>query len=252
MVRTIFSMYAVFMMAACSLAPVQSTSPALLSQDYLCSRSFFADHENAPFGAVSIELSFERNSTYSAAISFGDHGPTLTGKYMLAHGALTLYVDNDARTQLKTMADVNLDARRDWLFKKGVLVNDPSSLTYSTFLQFENGIRFYDEKSSPGKEGTAVTIGKLPAVLMGMKPGKANTTVKFRERPDVKSKEIHLDQSPMDPLRAVPAGTELAVLARTSSREKVQKWENYWYYVEIPGRFGNTRGWMFAEFVDLK
>ena len=252
MVRNIFPMCAVFIMAACSGAPVQSTSPALLSPDYLCSRTFSADRENAPFGAASIELNFERDSAYSAAISFGDHGPTLTGKYVLANGALTLYVDDGARTQLKTMADVNLDPKRDWLFRKGVLVNDPSSLTYSTFLQFENGIRFYDEKSSPGKEGTPVTIGTLPAVLMGMKPGKANTTVKFRERPDVKSKEIHLDQSPMDPLRAVPAGTEFTVLAKTTNREKVQKWENYWYYVEIPGRFGSTRGWMFAEFVDLK
>ena len=252
MVRNFIALYAVFMLTACSGAPVLSPSPAQMSPEYLCSRSFFADHGNTPFSAASIELRFERDSTYSAEISFGDHGPTLTGKYVLTGGALTLYIDDDARRQLKTMADVNLSPMRDWLFKKGILRDDPSSLTYSRFLQFDDGSRFYDEKSSPGKEGTAVTIGKLPAVLMGMKQGKANTAVKFRERPDVKAKEIHLDQSPMEPLRAIPANTELSVLARTANRAKVQRWENYWYYVEIPGRYGYTRGWMFAEFVDLK
>jgi hypothetical protein len=42
------------------------------------------------------------------------------------------------------------------------------------------------------------------------------------------------------------------VFARTEAREKVQSWNNYWYYVELDILIGGpsaTRGWMYGEFV---
>ncbi|HMV80599.1 MAG TPA: hypothetical protein PK453_08530 [Leptospiraceae bacterium] len=32
--------------------------------------------------------------------------------------------------------------------------------------------------------------------------------------------------------QVIPKETELSVIARTKTKAKVQKWENYWYYVE--------------------
>jgi hypothetical protein len=223
-----------------------------LHADYLCSGEFMADNYSGAPGAY-VKLQFQTDGTFSAEYNFGDHGPAISGKYSISNGTLDLSINNDAKTQYNSMTGLSLKTDKNYLYRKGKLIDDPASITYSRYILFSNGSRFYDMKSSPGKEGTEIMVEKIPAVLMGMKKAKATSNVKFRVKPDVKAGELTLDAGPEnDPLKYIPAGDSFILLARTREKAKVQKWDNFWYYVEVPNRSGNVRGWVFGEFIEIR
>jgi len=53
-------------------------------------------------------------------------------------------------------------------------------------------------------------------------------------------------------VKALPTDIKLTILARTKKRERVGKWNNYWYYVEFETYFDYMRAWVYGEFVKIK
>lgn len=92
--------------------------------------------------------------------------------------------------------------------------------------------------------------------------GRIKETAKLRNGPDVQSeakeycKTTEISETPckLDCAQAIPAGTKVILLARTKQKVKVNKWENYWYYVRyqtgacIMGPVF-MHSWVFGEFV---
>ncbi len=108
-------------------------------------------------------------------------------------------------------------------------------------------------------EGTPRKIQGIEALSI-LKKGKVNDTAYLRSAPNVSSKPlncvIRLSESTGKPEyegQVIAKGREMFVLARTKTKFKVQKWENFWYYVESNPSLGKEcgPGWMYGEFITL-
>jgi len=108
---------------------------------------------------------------------------------------------------------------------------------------------YYVEEDRP-KKGATVKINGTAAIVMGEAPGSTTTKVVIRKGPS-KSSKAHACNG------KVPDTLKLTVLARTTNKVKVDKWNNYWYYVSIHGDensfdCGSTPQWIFGEFVSVQ
>lgn len=97
-------------------------------------------------------------------------------------------------------------------------------------------------------------------VLTVQKEAKINDAANYRSAPDVSSKAIHCTvhcedcTKPLVDGTVIPKDREVILLAKTKNKVKVQKWENYWYYVDIKWSLNEAscrRGWIYGEFITL-
>lgn len=104
-------------------------------------------------------------------------------------------------------------------------------------------------------EGDEVTIRGQKSVLMGAKDGKLTTAAVYRVKPSIKAASIVCDHEGAVGSRS-PLVNGFTVIARTKDKVKVNKWENYWYYVSVPDDESRScrasTGWVFAEFVEVR
>lgn len=107
-------------------------------------------------------------------------------------------------------------------------------------------------------EGTARKIQGRDTLSI-LKFGSVNDTAYLRSAPDVSAKPLkcvidYLNYSEPYEGQVIAKGIKVFVIARTKTKVKVQKWENYWYYMEANqyGGKGCGPGWIFGEFITIK
>lgn len=106
-------------------------------------------------------------------------------------------------------------------------------------------------------EGTARKIQGQETYSI-LKIGKVNDAAYLRSAPNATAKPLICKIfTPDDRLEhegpVIPKGKELFVIGRTKTKVKVQKWENYWYYINTNNGMGNCGpGWVYGEFVTIQ
>jgi hypothetical protein len=122
------------------------------------------------------------------------------------------------------------------------------------------------------KPGTLVQIFNRPLIAISKK-GKVSEIAKIREEPAVSSaareyciatRDYQGEERDNQFLMCkphLPKGKIVEVLFRTQDKEKIQKWENYWYYVRYEFQRHNSscgcpekdsaEAWIFGEFVKI-
>lgn len=150
------------------------------------------------------------------------------------------------------------------MFKKGETIewvlSDKDSLEYRWYLAYEDDKPFAINLNSYIKAGEPLSINGLNAVSMGSVSGIVTTNLKIREEPKTEAEEIHFTYNKdyqYITAKSLDKGSELTIYARTKDKDKVGKWNNYWYYVGMPyddGEGGNPvlTGWVFGEFIKIK
>lgn len=113
--------------------------------------------------------------------------------------------------------------------------------------------RTYLPKDTPRKIQGTDTLSVL-------KKGKVNDTAYLRSAPDVSAKPLNCliripesSEKPEYEGQVIAKGREIFVIAKAKTKTKVQKWDNYWYYVES-NPYGGTNcgpGWMYGEFITI-
>lgn len=139
------------------------------------------------------------------------------------------------------------------------LEKDDESVFYSLYLtckpkkpdnQFYKSLKFqYPVKDSEVRAGEMKKVDGVAVITTGKASAVTTSNVKLRAKPSPTAREIEFTLYPDYRSPFVPAKTEITVYARTVDKEKVQNWENYWYYVKAGGA---GEAWMFGEFVKLK
>jgi hypothetical protein len=92
----------------------------------------------------------------------------------------------------------------------------------------------------------------VPVVTLGVVFGETTQNVRIRTAPSVQAGIVkYLEPGAARELDYCPKGKQIRVIARTLERERVQRWTDYWYYVELYAAFGMTPryGWMFGELI---
>ena len=236
----------------CFMRPgINQESGKSLTPEYLASTKW------GPENLYGMKVSFTKKGKFEANINYGQDYSEAKGTYVIKNGKVTLTVD-------KIPADKQVEGMilKDGQLSDGVLKYDEKSPKYQWCLVFKEGksmylhgeVKIWDHKSLI-PEGTVFKIQGKDVVAMGAKQAETSTVVKVRETPSVKGKEIHYTyEDAMDTVtvKSLEKGKSLIVLARTKEKDKVGKWDNYWYYVEFETYINYMRGWVFGEFVKMK
>lgn len=117
-------------------------------------------------------------------------------------------------------------------------------------------------KTSARPEGEVININGEPAIVVPQKMAEITTRVVFRKKPGKSAKALRCENgsSPLD------TRMSLTVYARTKEKVKVDKWENYWYFLYnnySPEGIYNPEtgtaigceappGWVFGEFLKFR
>ncbi|MCB1190458.1 MAG: hypothetical protein H7A23_16200 [Leptospiraceae bacterium] len=138
----------------------------------------------------------------------------------------------------------------------------PDSL-YSS-LKLVCGKEEFFSKKDERKDGEEVKIGSIEVVIISPKGGYVtNDVIYFRKGPGKNFDSISCsfegdDPSSFDKHRAtLPKETSLYVIARTKTKEKIDKHENYWYYVSPQTGWYSAGckekfGWVYGEFIEKR
>ncbi len=223
------------------------------SNDYLINREF-------KYNCVicSSELKFFKNNRYR--IEFGIEGDNYwynEGLYEIKDGKALLHPDKCLENENGNKKDCSKTMGEAACY----LEKNDKSLEYSTYLVcksdnykkviVENTDRIeYPVLDSQLAAGEKRIINNIPVIIMGKLKGIITANVKIRTAPSINAQAItyqkELYGDPGTPF--VPEKTGVIIIARTLKKEKVQNWENYWYYIQA----GTSDGaWMFGEFVKI-
>lgn len=181
------------------------------------------------------------------------------GKFEIAHvQAIEDRGDYSVRGDKIILLSEGTDAQGKRNSKSCQIVWNSNSVAYTEELDCGKGRRFFLE-TSKRPEGSEIRIGDETAVVIDSKRASLTTKVVFRKKPTKKGTPLRCADS-SSPL---VLGFEFTVYARTKEKMKVDKWENYWYYVyndylpEVHYDQKNNQpvsceapaGWVFGEFV---
>ena len=166
---------------------------------------------------------------------------------------------------------------------------------YSYFLKCKNinkeeGDINFHSKNFIISTGINKKIGNVKSIAMGFRRAKVGDTVRVRSKPSLKSKTLKFcnatEKNALDAQEksgdsgkepediygkkqycrsSIPEGVKISLIARTEKKQKIKKWNNYWYYIEYLNSEafyggGSTYGinssfknaWVYGEFVDLE
>jgi len=204
-----------------------------------------------------VEVQLNTDNTYTARYESEGIYWYNSGKYRVEKGLIRLapeicrqFADTDDGVDCSsTLGEAKVD-----------LIRDDYSLYYKEYLFFES--RYNKQLLIEGKEndnfrlpvpGTEVPegetrmISKWQVITIGMKKAITTSAVKIRKTPEAHGEELAYYSEIFAPeQKSVPKNATVTVVARTLEKEKVDKWENYWYYVHVGAPDGV---WMFGEFV---
>ncbi len=97
--------------------------------------------------------------------------------------------------------------------------------------------------------------------MLGNQSAEINDTAFIRSGPNVKAAPLScslasdiIKGTASDKRSTLPKGHRLKLIGRTQKMEKVQKWENYWYYVDPKDDWYTLcpQGWVFGEFITVE
>lgn len=100
------------------------------------------------------------------------------------------------------------------------------------------------------KAGERITFQGMQCISMGQRKGLTTRNVKIRIKPSLQGKALHFYSFLYDPNNScVPKNTQVKIILRTASKNRIGRWYNYWYLVDV-GIMNKV--WMYAEFVQVK
>lgn len=207
-----------------------------LTAEYLAAAKWGPEHQKGKYIKFSVDGIFECTEDFLM------DSKLTKGTYALKNGLITLIKEGDGGPFLKN----------------GRLAAVRNGLHFTRQIVFNDGEKIWD-KGSTVSEGAPVTVETVPCVTMGVRNASVTVNAKFRVKPDMKAKELAFARFKTgdtgleeEKIAYIPEGTKIEVLARTAKKFKVQKWNNYWYYVDIQGPWDVwQQGWVFAELVKL-
>lgn len=209
------------------------------------------------FALGNVELFLRENNTYMASYSSEGMYWYNEGTYEFRKDIIQLKAEV---CKSSSESDDQINCKETLGNAKVELLATSTSLYYSEYLVVtsddnHNLLTTGEDNNSfsigvPGKElpeGTVRMVNGVKVITMGLQTGKTTSEVKIRNSPSTKGEVLkYWPGIYEEDMKAVPIDTYVTVIARTENKEQVQKWNNYWYLINVGG---NTEVWMFGEFV---
>ena len=207
-----------------------------------------------------VELKLQTDNTYTAQYESEGLYWYNAGKFRFEKGLIKLFPD-----VCKQFADTEemIDCSNTLGEAKVDLIIDDYSLYYTQYLLVEsrnNRELLMEGKDNdmfrvpvPGTEvpeGLTRMISKWQVITMGMKKAITTTATKIRKTPEADGEEVPYYAAIFEPeQKSVPKNTHLSIIARSAEKQKLNKSEDYWYYVLVGACDGV---WMHGEYLKIE
>ena len=230
----------------------------ILSDDVLLANNWYW-YENGFENDWIVLVKFNKNNTFITPGQYGEDLTVIEGKYKLLNDILELeYYKYSGHIAILPPPQgeknpIIISNKGDLIKTKCKLTTLKDSVMFQYCIQCENK-KLLSRSDLLLKEGEQRIVDNIKVLTLGYKNAVAIDNVKIREKPSIESRSYKYQNGLYDkPKEFVPKGSSFSVLARTIDKYKINNWENYWYYVDIGGRY-NEKGWvwMFGEFINLK
>lgn len=223
--------------------------------------SYFGGGTTAKIGDKSLEVGFWGPGGMRYEAAYTVQGDSL--HYTVTEGGDQFY-DPEKKEMVSSVG------------KKGIckIVKINDSLFFQEQLKCTGPIGDY-LKEDGGIRKANVFRGLLPKdtprkihgieTLSILKSGNVNDTAYLRSAPDVSAKPLNCilrepvknseETKKIHEGHVIPKSTKLFVIGRTKTKVKVQKWDNYWYYIDGSNRPLDSEcgpGWVYGEFITIK
>jgi len=226
-----------------------------LTINYLSENDWGTD-ENLKMKA-GLYINFNKDKTCELQVSEGGgSGGSINGTYVINNNMLTVF-SNDGDIVLKDGTLKIVENSLKWKF--GLFFEHAGIDIKGEYFTYNfNEYKIVYQRNIYVNEGTEVVIDDIPAVTMGLVSGITVENVNIREKPDLKAKKIKYryfkwGSDEEEELSYIKKDEELRVLARTTNKEKIDNWNNYWYYIEYTYGYGDSLTvWVYAEFIKLE
>jgi hypothetical protein len=194
------------------------------------------------------EILFKENGKVKTNKSYGENLTIIDGYYELKNNKILLfYIEGSQHTdqsQSKTSKDE---------MKKTVCTykEDSNGLLYNSFIKCSNSYYFYN-KNDKTKINQKRIVDNVSVITLGYKTAITTSNVRIRRKPSVNAQVIEYNSEEYGKKPYVPKGVKITVIARTTKKMKIGKWNNYWYYVNVFDYFSDNWVWMYGEFINFK
>jgi hypothetical protein len=209
-------------------------------------------------GGVSLKINSD--STYEAECGSEGISWYNTGRYIIRNNSIILepliskpYKDSKDTVSVKDTlgkAELTIIDKMDSLYSTKYL--QCKSFSNNNLIGTNSSVLLFIIDGFKVKEDDERIFNGIKVIIVD-KNGLTNNNAKIRKRPSVKSDSIEYSTSIyLDPNNKtydyVPKGTKMTVIARTATKQQVDKWNNYWYLISVGF---NSEVWMFGEFIDI-
>lgn len=228
-----------------SAKPVHKISPEYLARTSFSGPDFFA-------------LRFPENNKFNLSQDVEGSTINVSGSYQIKanQASIVLTVKKD---QNKEFANYT-GAKKFTCF----LYDSTKYLQFKYELQCHPKKWIFYDKTAKRSTSKRLKIDNIDLVTMNQK-ARVNDAVRVRSKPSLKGKKLEYcvlsDAKKLTCKKSIPKGVQVKVLARTASKMKIQKWHNYWYYIEYDKPYyidyaesyatAKSNAWAFGEFLDV-
>lgn len=201
-------------------------------------------------------LEFKTNGDFTANEAGEDIGLQGKGKYKIENEVIGLTIE----TEESFVAEPAKFAKKQFKCK---IVNQKEDIEFEYALDCDNKVDYYS-RNLLSLDRVKKYLGKYEVLSIAPTKGKTIDNANFRIEPADKGKlincNLHKDNTSMDATQRtfIPKDREIEIIAKTKDKFKVQKWENYWYYIRVPlaeleGERCDVKnkGWVYGEFVSF-
>jgi hypothetical protein len=217
-------------------------------------------HESFIIGAYEIE--FNKDYTYES--QYGSEGLYWYNKGTYTIKNNTAYLEPNVCKEHKDDKDA-MPCNKTLGRAECTIINDSKSLYYTTFIKcislnnknvlgFNSPDVLFPIPEYKVKSGEERVYKGVNVIVLTDSTGVTTSNVKIRKSPTINSESIkYTDKLYLDPSSktydSVPKDTQIKIIARTKNKDKVDKWTNYWYLINV----GITdEVWMYGEFIKIK
>jgi len=207
-------------------------------------------------GNIGYSLDFTGKNEFNITLQF-EGGGSLYGTYQVKGNKIHLKIKHKGNWRIKVP--------KTCIYKK-----IPRSAFANDFISCgsEKDLRFW-KKNSIQEGGKKAVVNGIKVIAFNAKSMKAKSAVSMRSAPNLKAKKqkftITLEKDKIGymgyyngkkkTVMYLPKGETVQVYARTVTKIKVLKWNNFWYYCkvkDIDDHSGGRMVWIFGEFLKVK
>jgi len=206
-------------------------------------------------------LSFKLSDNGSYDLDYGSEGWYWRnqGQYTISGNSLLLKA-----TKCEYSQQPDNSCQNTFRTAKCVIREQPTDIEYlyELFCEFDKHFRLFTSDSKPDNTmGLDIKKYKVPngaakkfqahdIIVLANVTGTVNSSVVLREGPGITYKKTSYIVNAYDGpyLPSVPKGKKVTIHARTTNKQKVQEWENYWLLVSIDD---SHKAWAFGQFIDF-